>query len=84
MPRDLEKTHGHCADVLMDDYGIPKQMRREVCGEIDHIYEQISLIHCVVIAGVRGWQTIPQTRALRAFLVQHQTHPPKHHNPNTV
>lgn len=82
MPRkigDVEWHHGHCADVLMGDYGIRKELRREVCREIDKIYMQRTMIHCTIIASVRGWEPDPVTDELKKYLSEHQRHPPKNH-----
>ena len=77
----LLRTHSHCADVLMDDYGIAANHRVAVCKEIDKIYTQISLIHAVIIAGVQGWAQVPETADLEAYLETLKTHTPKNQNP---
>lgn len=77
----VERKHSHCADLLMQDYGIPKEHRIAVCEAIDKIYEQISLIHCIIIASVRGYAPLPETDDLKRLLETLQTHPPKYHAP---
>lgn len=76
---EVERTHGHCADVLMSDYGIPKEMREEVCEKIAQVWRQNTMIHSLIISSVRGYQPHPATRALGYYLRQHGTHEPKHH-----
>lgn len=75
----LLRMHSHCADVLMEDYGIPPEHRVEICREIDKIYYHISVIHDVIIASIRGWAPIPQTDALKAILEGLKTHEPENH-----
>ena len=75
----LEKIHGHCADVLIEDYGVPYEHRPLICEEIDKIYLQISLIHCLIIASVRGWRPVPATDDLKALLERVKGHKPKNH-----
>ena len=76
----VESDHGHCADVLMSDYGIPRKFRVQTCKEIAKVWKQFTMIHCLIINSVRGWQPNSATRGLEYFLVQHQTHEPKNHN----
>ncbi len=71
---EVESQHGHCADVLMSDFGIPKEMRIQVCEEIAKVYKQCTMIHCIIIASVRGFQPHGATRMLEGFLGEHSTH----------
>jgi hypothetical protein len=80
---EVEKLHGHCADLLMDDYGIQKEFRAEICEEIQKIWKQYSMIHCLIIISVRGYQPNSATRPLERYLQNYQTHPPKNHNPTS-
>ena len=77
----VEKEHGHCADALMFDYGIPRHMRVEVCEELAKLWWQLTMIHDVIIASVRGWRPVPGTEDLKIFLSERQTHSPKNHKP---
>ena len=78
----VEKDHGHCAGVLMSDYGIPKSMHKEVCEEIAKLWKQGSMIHCVIISSIRGWQPRSGTNGLKYFLAERQGHSPKNHKPD--
>ncbi|PIR84300.1 hypothetical protein COU16_01750 [Candidatus Kaiserbacteria bacterium CG10_big_fil_rev_8_21_14_0_10_47_16] len=78
----VEWDHGHCADVLMDDYRISKEHRVVVCEEINKIYTQRSLIHCVIIASVRGFLPLLETDELKSFLETLQTRSPKNQKGN--
>lgn len=42
---DVERTHEHCADELMRDFGIPKEMRVKVCDEVAKVGVQVTMIH---------------------------------------
>ncbi|MDP3958373.1 MAG: hypothetical protein Q8Q36_02855 [bacterium] len=75
MPR-LE--HEACAKLLMDDYGVPKEFKAHVVEEIERIWHNERLPHCLIVAGVRGYQEIRLTRSLEHFLDRHRTHPPKY------
>jgi len=77
----IEQDHGHCADVLMDDYGIRKGLRIEVCEEIARAWQQETMFHDLIIASVRGWRPRPSTEPLEAFLQKHRTHSPKNRKP---
>ncbi len=86
MPRkdetEVERYHGHCADMLMDDYGIPKSVRIEVCEEIAKVWVQSTMIHSLIIWSVRGYQPHSATNGLKNFLQQHAGYPePKNHKP---
>lgn len=74
---DVERTHGHCADVFLEDFGIPKEMRKEVCEEVAKVWQQVTMIHCMIIMSVRGFQPHPATRSLEIFLKRHATRPQK-------
>lgn len=76
-----EQTHGHCADVLIADFGVPKKLRPQICDEIAKVWVQGSLIHCVIILSVRGFDPHGATRSLELFLEEHKTHPQKNRNP---
>lgn len=78
---EVELIHGDCADVLMLDYGIPTELRIEVCEHIAKIWAQNTMVHCLIIASIRGWQPQTSTRSLENFLREHQSHPPKNHRP---
>ena len=78
---EAERTHGHCADVLMKDYGIPKELRASVCEEIAKVWVQNTMVHCLIITSVRGWQPSNATRGLQYFLMGNQTHSPLNHKP---
>ena len=80
---EVERAHGHCAQVLMSDYGIPKSMHQEVCEEIAKLWKQGSMIHCVIITSIRGWQPVSGTNGLKYFLEQHQGYSPKNHKPES-
>lgn len=69
-----ERIHGHCADELMKDFGIPKTMRAEVCDEVAKVWTQVTMIHSSIIWSVRGYQPHAATRGLESFLRQHATH----------
>lgn len=75
---EAERTHGHCADVLMGDFGIPKDMRDAVCQEVGKVWKQNTMIHCLIISSVRGFQPHAATRGLEYFLQEHATHEQKH------
>ena len=81
---EVEKTHGHCADLLMSDYRIPKDRRVQVCEQVAMIWRQNTMIHCLIIASVRGYQPHPATRGLSHFLDQHATQQPKNHKKDTL
>lgn len=70
---EAERTHGHCADVFINDFGIPKTMRKEVCEKIAKVWKQNTMIHCLIISSVRGYQPHPATRGLQVFLERHAT-----------
>ncbi len=70
----LQARHGHCADVLMTDFGVPKDMRERICEEIDKIYVQVSMVHCMIIWSVRGFQPNAVTHSLEQILSAHATH----------
>ena len=76
---EVERHHGHCADELMRDFGIPKAMRVEVCEEIAKAWVQCVMIHCQIIMSVRGYQPHHATRSLEHFLHTHATHSQKNH-----
>jgi len=76
-----ERTHGHCADVLMSDFGIPKDMRDEVCQQIGRVWVQNTMIHCLIISSIRNYQPHAATRGLEAFLQRHATQEQKHRKP---
>ncbi len=78
----VEEAHGHCADLLMGDYGIPKEFRSEICEEIDKIWIQNTMIHCVIAWSVRGWSPSPATNSLKALLEKLKTHPPLNQKPS--
>jgi hypothetical protein len=73
----VEKIHGHCADVLMGDYGVPKGLRVQVCKEIEKVWEQNTMIHCMIIFSVRGYLPHSCTDSLKLFLEKHKTQEPK-------
>lgn len=75
---EVERAHGHCADLLMSDFCIPKQMRKEVCEEVARVWKQNTMIHCLIIASVRGFQPHSATRGLQYFLEKHATREQKH------
>ncbi len=75
---EVERHHGHCADLLMSDFGIPNKMRIQVCEEIAKVWTQVTLIHCMIIWSVRGFQPLAATRSLELFLHQHKTHEQKY------
>lgn len=81
---EVERTHGHCADVLMSDYGVPKGMREEVCRKIAGVWQQNTMIHCLIISSVRGYQPHPATKGLEHYLRRHGTHEPKNHKKERV
>lgn len=78
-----ERVHGHCADVLMNDFGIPKEMRAEVSTEVAKVWKQNTMIHCLIISSIRGFQPHGATRGLETFLRRHARHEPKHQKPTT-
>lgn len=73
----VERTHGHCADELMKDFGIPKEMREQVCEEVAKVWVQVTMIHSSIIWSVRGYQPHSATRGLEIFLNRHATHEQK-------
>ena len=75
---DAERTHGHCADVLMSDFGIPKDMRDAVSQEVGKVWKQNTMIHCLIISSVRGYQPNAATNGLEHFLRMHATQEQKH------
>lgn len=75
---EAERDHGHCADLLMSDFGIPKTMRKEVCEEVAKVWKQNTMIHCLIISSVRGFQPHGATRGLEHFLHRHATHEQEH------
>ncbi len=76
-----ERRHGHCADELMKDFGIPKSMRPQVCDEVAKVWKQVVMIHSSIIWSVRGYQPHQATRSLEHFLNQHATHEQKNRKP---
>jgi hypothetical protein len=81
---EVERDHGHCADVLMSDYGIPRHMRKRVCEEVAKVWKHDIMFHDIIAASVRGWQPNPATATLESFLRQHATHEPKNHKGSKV
>ena len=77
---EVERAHGHCADVLMNDFGIPKAMRKKVCENVAKVWKQNTMIHCLIIASVRCYQPHAATRKLESFLRKHATREQKHRN----
>lgn len=77
----VERTHGHCADELMRDFGIPKEMRVQVCEEVAKVWVQVTMIHSSIIWSVRGYQPHGATRGLENFLSRHATHEQKNRKP---
>lgn len=75
---EIEQAHGHCADVFIADFGIPKGMRKHICDEIAKVWKQNTMIHCVIIASIRGYQPRAATRGLQMFLERHATREQKH------
>jgi len=75
----VEERHGHCADLLMSDYGIPNRFRSKICKEIDKIYEHDNMVHCQIIWSVRGFEPRQSTRFVEGLLNHLRTHPPKNH-----
>jgi hypothetical protein len=74
----LEQKHGHCADFLMNEYGVPKLQRAGVLNEIDAIYDQGQMFHDIIIHGVRGYVRTSRTAQLKSFLEQHATKKPQY------
>lgn len=70
---EVERAHGHCADELMKDFGIPKEMREKVCEEVAKVWKQVAMIHCTIIWSVRGYQPHAATHGLEHFLHTHAT-----------
>lgn len=52
---ELEEKHGHCADVLMSDFGIPHEGRLTVLEGINLLYLNPGYIHCQIIHAIRGF-----------------------------
>ena len=73
----IEQDHGHCADVLMSDYGIPVGLRVELCHEISKVWKWDLMFHDLIIAGVRGYYRTNTVAPLKRYLEAHQTHHPK-------
>ena len=73
-----ESWHVACAKLLMDEYGLNKDLLDEVIQRIEAIYHNVDMPHFVIIRSIRGFVPIPQTRTLQYFLERNQTHPPKH------
>ena len=73
-----ERFHGDCADELMRDFGVPKEMREQVCEEVAKVWKQVTMVHCLIIASVRNYQPHTATRGLEIYLAQHATHEQKH------
>jgi hypothetical protein len=74
----LEQHHAHCADFLMNEYGVEKEHRRAVLDLIQDIYDQGHMFHDMIIHGVRGYMNLPQTDTLKQFLEAHKTKEPLH------
>jgi hypothetical protein len=84
VPTQVERTHGHCADELMKDYGLPKNLHVQVCEQIAGVWKQNTMIHSLIIWSVRGYQPHAATRGLEVFLREHATHEPKNHKQTPV
>jgi hypothetical protein len=76
---EVERVHGHCADELMKDYSIPREMRAKVCEEIAKVWKQTVMIHSTIIWSVRGYQPHSATRGLEVFLQRHARSSSKNH-----
>ena len=72
---ELEEKHGHCAHVLMEDFGIPQDFRLQVLEGIDALYQNPGYIHCQILLAIRGfcWRT-EQTLAFKSMLLELATH----------
>ena len=75
----IEKNHGHCADVLMSDYGIPRKRRVELCHKIAEVWVEDTMFHDLVIASVRGYYPNRNIGPLVGYLETYKTHEPKNH-----
>jgi hypothetical protein len=73
-----ELNHKACVNLLMNEYGIPKEHRQEVMNEVKRIWDPVRMPHFVIIRSIRGFVPVAATRSLENFLERNQTHPPKH------
>lgn len=73
-----EPWHVACAKLLMDEYGLSKDLLDEVIDRIVAIYDNVTMPHFVIIRGIRGYALVPQTEELESYLELHKSHPPKH------
>lgn len=73
-----ELNHKACVDLLVNEYGIPKEYRSEIMNEVKRIWHPERMPHFVIIRSIRGYLPVSATRNLETFLDSHKTHEPKH------
>lgn len=68
--------HKACADVLMKDFGVPREKILEVIALVKEIYDADGFAHCLIILSVGGFKESRRTLKLKYFLQEHGTQQP--------